>query len=115
MRLRRVVRDAYVFIAAASIILYAACMFGNEFLVGIFVAPGTELFAMASGGLRIFATRFLVRGIQPYDLEYVHRAFERWHFRTHLYTAQFRIRAHLLDLVLDVMGYNGRVVRSACC
>ena len=62
VRLRRVVRDAYVFIAAASVILYAACMFGNEFLVGIFVAPGTELFAMASGGLRIFATGFLFAG-----------------------------------------------------
>ena len=62
VRLRRVVRDAYVFIAAASVILYVACMFGNEFLVGIFVAPGTELFAMASGGLRIFATGFLFAG-----------------------------------------------------
>ena len=62
VRLRRVVRDAYVFIAAASVILYAACMFGNEFLVGIFVAPGTELFAMSSGGLRIFATGFLFAG-----------------------------------------------------
>ena len=48
VRLRRVVRDAYVFIAAASVILYAACMFGNEFLVGIFVAPGTGSSQQAS-------------------------------------------------------------------
>lgn len=62
-RLRRIVKDAYLFVAAGSIVVYAVSMLGNHLLVGIFAAPGTELFEMASHGLSIFATGFLFAGI----------------------------------------------------
>lgn len=62
-RLRRIVKDAYLFVAVGSILVYAVSMLGNHLLVGIFAAPGTELFEMASHGLTIFATGFLFAGI----------------------------------------------------
>lgn len=62
-RLRRIVKDAYLFVAAGSVLVYAVSMLGNHIFVGIFVAPGTELFEMASHGLSIFATGFLFAGI----------------------------------------------------
>ena len=62
-RLKRIVKDAYGFVIAGSIIVYAISMIGNEFLVGIFATPGTDLFYMASHGLRIFATGFLFAGV----------------------------------------------------
>ena len=61
-RLKRIVKDAYRFIIVGSVAIYAFSMLGNEFLVGIFEAPGTELVFMASQGLRIFATGFLFAG-----------------------------------------------------
>lgn len=61
-RLKRIVKDAYRFVIIGSVAIYAISMFGNEFLVGIFAMPGTELFSMASAGLRIFATGFLFAG-----------------------------------------------------
>lgn len=63
VQLRRVVKDAYLFVIFASIAVYAISMLGNEFLVGIFADPDSELFAMASHGLRIFATGFLFAGV----------------------------------------------------
>lgn len=62
-RLKRIVKDAYRFVIVGSVIIYAISMLGNEFLVGIFVAPGTDLFNMASHGLRVFATGFLFAGV----------------------------------------------------
>ena len=62
-RLRRIVKDAYLFVIVGSILVYAISMLGNEFLVGIFVTPGTDLFKMASHGLSIFATGFLFAGV----------------------------------------------------
>lgn len=61
-RLKRIVKDAYRFVIIGSVAIYAISMLGNEFLVGIFATPGTELFSMASAGLRIFATGFLFAG-----------------------------------------------------
>lgn len=63
MRLRRIVKDAYVFVCIGSVVIYALSMLGNEFLVGIFVEAGSEPFMMASHGLRIFATGFLFAGV----------------------------------------------------
>ncbi|WP_251197932.1 MATE family efflux transporter [Anaerotardibacter muris] len=62
-QLKRIVKDAYGFVIAGSIIVYAISMIGNEFLVGIFATPGTDLFYMASQGLRIFAAGFLFAGV----------------------------------------------------
>lgn len=62
-QLRRIVKDGYGFVIIGSIIIYAISMFGNEFLVGIFATPGSELFVTASHGLRIFATGFLFAGV----------------------------------------------------
>ena len=62
-RLRRIVKDAYIFVAIGSVAVYGISMLGNEFLVGIFAAPGSELFMMASHGLRIFAMGFLFAGL----------------------------------------------------
>ena len=61
--LRRIVKDAYLFVVAGSILVYAISMLGNHALVGIFATPDSELFEMASHGLSIFATGFLFAGI----------------------------------------------------
>lgn len=62
-RLRRIVKDAYLFVAIGSVAVYLVAQIGNEFLVGVFATPGSDLFAMASHGLRIFATGFLFAGL----------------------------------------------------
>lgn len=62
-RLRRIVKDAYIFVAVGSVAVYAIAQLGNEALVGVFATPGSDLFLVASHGLRIFATGFLFAGL----------------------------------------------------
>ena len=62
----------------------------------------------------IFATGFFVTQDSSLMTSNMFTALsEWWHFRAHLYTAQLCVRAHLLHLVLNVVGHNGRMV-SQC-
>jgi Na+-driven multidrug efflux pump len=63
IQLRRIVKHAYLFIAGASLVVYAIAMLGNNFFVGIFVNPESDLFETTSHGLYIFSTGFLFAGI----------------------------------------------------
>ncbi|QQO09228.1 MATE family efflux transporter [Breznakiella homolactica] len=62
-QLKKLFRISMVFLSVSSVLMYVLALLLENSIITIFTAPGTEVFAIAENGFRLFAFAYLFMGI----------------------------------------------------
>ena len=54
------------FIAAASLLVFTVSMFGGPYIIGLYVAPTSKIYGVATEGFSIFSCSFLFCGLNNF-------------------------------------------------
>ncbi|MCI8549810.1 MAG: MATE family efflux transporter [Lachnospiraceae bacterium] len=63
LRQRKIFRICMGFIAAASLLVFTVSMFGGPYIIGLYVAPTSKIYGVATEGFSIFSCSFLFCGL----------------------------------------------------